>query len=132
MSDDEEPLADLAAEVDRRRDREREADDDAFTEVDVAAVDREKLWADLRGETAPGRTAAGEAEDDDARDVRTVDKSICHGCPHFGDPPALRCTHDGTDILSVVDSGRFRVADCPVVVEESELDLDATEFDARE
>lgn len=129
--DDEEPLADLAAEVDDRRNRERDAEDDAFARVDVAAVDREELWADLRAEPTSDGSASGQSTDD-GRDVRTVDKGTCHGCPHLGDPPALRCTRDGTDILSVVDSGRFRVANCPVVVEEPELDLDATESDVRE
>ena len=52
----------------------------------------------------------------DGRDVRTIPKETCHGCPHVGDPPELRCTHDGTDILAMPDADHFRVADCPMVV----------------
>ncbi|UPW01141.1 hypothetical protein M0R88_03325 [Halorussus gelatinilyticus] len=54
------------------------------------------------------------------RDVRTIPKTTCHGCPHFGDPPELHCTHESTDILAMVDSERFRVADCPIVVDGEE------------
>ena len=39
----------------------------------------------------------------------------CQSCPHFGDPPALSCTHEGTDIVAVVDGERFRVRNCPMV-----------------
>ena len=53
-------------------------------------------------------------------DVRTIPKETCHSCPHFGDPPELHCTHEGTDILAMTDADHFRVADCPIVVDGEE------------
>jgi hypothetical protein len=108
----------------RRRKRER---GDAFESVNVGDLDGEKLWERLAagddGATVTVPPAeATEAEPDDGRDVRTISKRTCHGCPHFGEPPELACTHEGTDILAMPDSDHFRVADCPVVVDEESID----------
>jgi hypothetical protein len=128
------PLADVASTVDeRRRRRDRDADD-PFESVDVGELDGEKLWEQLaEGDDAatvavPSEaTVEGEADGatDDAavesgRNVRTIPKDTCHGCPHFGDPPELRCTNEGTDILAMTDADHFRVADCPMVVDGEE------------
>jgi hypothetical protein len=123
----DEPMADLARQIAGRKEGEAESVDDVFTAVDVGAVDRDELWADLRNDDEPERITVASSETDEGRDVRTIDKGTCHGCPHLGDPPELHCTHEGTEILSVVDTGRFRVADCPVVVEEADLGFDAGE-----
>ncbi len=118
------PLADLAAEVEQRRrsdqsTRDRSDLDDTFTEVNVEDVDVDDLWTDLMGEDSGDLVvAASPEESEDDRDVRTIPKTTCHGCPYFAEPPAVNCTHDGTDILSMVDTERFRVADCPMVVDE--------------
>ncbi|MFC7082463.1 hypothetical protein [Halorussus caseinilyticus] len=137
------PLADVASAVDERRRRKRD-ETDAFESVDVGDIDGEKLWEELaeRGDEGEGATAAVSAdaptaESADAtevaettspdpaasasdRDVRTIPTETCHGCPHFGDPPDLACTHEGTDILAMPDTGHFRVADCPMVVDGEE------------
>lgn len=120
------PLADVATEVDDRRQTREEASD-PFESVDVGKLDGEKLWEQL-AEGDDGATAAvplevtPEAEwDEEGRGVRTISKDTCHGCPHFGDPPKLACTHEGTDILAMTDSRHFRVADCPMVVEEEDV-----------
>ncbi|WP_193570137.1 MULTISPECIES: hypothetical protein [Halorussus] len=123
--DREGPLADVAAAVDERR-RERDGDDvDAFDSVEVGELDGEELWERLaEGEDEPAVTAPPEAEDDgewsDGRDVRTIPKATCHGCPHFGDPPELACNHEGTDILAMPDAEHFRVAGCPMVGDDEE------------
>ncbi|QHS17888.1 hypothetical protein GWK26_12430 [haloarchaeon 3A1-DGR] len=55
---------------------------------------------------------AGDAEYDD----RIVDKrEYCQRCPYSTDPPTLACTHDGTEIVEVVEMDRFRVRNCPMV-----------------
>ncbi|WP_327051301.1 hypothetical protein [Halomicrococcus gelatinilyticus] len=123
----DEPMADLVSEIEERRDRADASVDDAFTAVDVGEVDRDELWADLRGDDGTDRVSVRAAEDDADRDVHTVDKATCHGCPHLDDPPELRCTHEGTEILAVEDTEHFRVADCPVVAEETDLGFDADE-----
>jgi hypothetical protein len=124
------PLADVASEVDERRRRREESGD--FESVDVGELDGEKLWEQLaEGDDGPTVTVPPEeapaAEQDVDRDVRTIPKQTCHGCPHFGEPPELACTHEGTDILAMPDSDHFRVADCPMVDEES---IDAFEIES--
>ncbi|MFC4447654.1 hypothetical protein [Halorussus aquaticus] len=121
------PLADVAAEVDERR-REGTDEADAFESVEVGALDGEELWDRLAeaedDADGPTVTVASDAADPTEpaadRDVRTIPKATCHGCPHFGDPPELACTHEGTEILAMPDTDHFRVADCPVVVEGEE------------
>ncbi|WP_458205711.1 hypothetical protein [Haladaptatus sp. NG-SE-30] len=116
-----EPLADLAAEVETRRSYEKESIDDSFVEVevDVDDIDADDLWDDLLAEDSGELVVtAPREESEDDRDVRTIPKSTCHGCPHFGEPPTLHCTHDGTDILALDDMEHFRVADFPMVVDE--------------
>ena len=127
------PLADVASEVDERR-RRTTGTDDPFESVEVGEVDGEQLWERLaEGDdqipiSVPPEETDGE-DDLDGRDVRTIPKATCHGCPHFGEPPKLACTHEGTDILEMPDSEHFRVADCPMVVEEEKLGALSTEAD---
>ena len=126
------PLADLAATVDERRhDRASESDElaDGFTVEEVSELDREELWADLRGE-AEGRDASESPPSADAasdRAVRTIRKRTCHGCQFFGEPPDLHCTHDGTAIVEMVDTEQFRVADCPMVDDDESVQVDGAE-----
>ncbi|WP_238392123.1 hypothetical protein [Halorussus amylolyticus] len=122
------PLSGVASEVDERRRRRRATDDDPFESVEVGELDGEKLWEQLaEGDGDDGISVAVPPDEPDAtgrfagRDVRTIPKRTCHGCPHFGDPPELACTHEGTDILEMPDTDHFRVADCPMVVDETEL-----------
>lgn len=122
------PLADVATQVDERRRRGRDTTD-AFESVDVDELDGEKLWERLADDDGGGPSVsvpAGETvevddEWGDDRDVRTIPKETCHGCPHFGEPPTLACTHEGTAILAMPDVDHFRVADCPVVVDDEEI-----------
>lgn len=87
------------------------ADATTGTTADSAATDSTADWVADAADTADGHAG---------REVRTIPKATCHGCPHFGDPPELACTHEGTDILAMVDSDHFRVADCPMVVDGEE------------
>lgn len=124
-SDRDGPLGDLAATVDERISARSEDDagdgtfDDLFEQEDVAALDREQLWERLENEDDPPVTEL--LEDD--REIREIDKySYCNQCEHFSEPPAVGCTHEGTDILELASLERFRVADCPVVLEDEELE----------
>jgi len=127
------PLADVASAVDERR-RRREGDADGpFESVDVAEIDGEALWERLTDDDGDfevaAATAVADAEWLDGRDVRTIEKSTCHSCPYFDDPPAVACTHEGTDILEMPDVDHFRVADCPMVVDDDEVGGIATDAD---
>ena len=117
-------------------------DEDPFDRMSVEEIDEETLWSSLEsGETtgvgadvgaeslsdadvdteslggagpAPGVESVGD-DGSGGREHVVPKKKYCQSCPHFGDPPALSCTHEGTDIVAVVDGERFRVRNCPMV-----------------
>jgi hypothetical protein len=128
-----EPLGDLTEEIEERRKRREGADGfaDAFEDVSVESADTDSVWEELSQEDAePTAEPVVEPESGDSavdadlgdRDVRVIDKrSFCQGCRYFSAPPSVACSHEGTDILELVDAGHFRVADCPMVVEAEQL-----------
>jgi len=130
-SGEDAPLSDLRRDVDERGDREDPDDDDfeeLFAEMEVGDVDEAEVWAELADSADepvvdPGvvTEAVGESADADG-DTTVVEKSLCHGCPHFADPPETACTHDGTTIEAEVDTDHFRVRNCPVVAEREARD----------
>jgi hypothetical protein len=144
---DRAPLGDLASRVrERRESRESGADrsDDApFEEMSAGDVDGEAVWeslsdsseeagaADVVDPAAAPDEAGPEREDveavprgeaDAARPDHVVPaRSFCEQCRHFSEPPAVACTHEGTDIVELVDLDRFRVRGCPVVEERADV-----------
>jgi hypothetical protein len=115
------PLGDLAAGIDGRRERKSKADEALFDEVDVGELDADELWAQVETDE-PTVEPRGE------REIREVQKrKYCSQCPHFADPPDVGCGHEGTDILEQVDMEHFKVADCPVVLEDERLEDVTTE-----
>ena len=130
--DRREPLGDLSEKIERRR--QRRDDDkfaDAFEDVSAESVDTDAVWEELSREDAEptAEPAFDDASDGSAydgdlgdRDVRVIDKrSFCQGCRYFAEPPEVACSHEGTDILELVDVAHFRVADCPMVAEAEAL-----------
>lgn len=117
--DPDAPLGDLAARVEDRRRRDRDAGgeyDDLFTEHRTDELDRETLWEQVTADE-PTETAA-----EDERDVREISKrTYCQGCEYFSDPPDVSCGHEGTEILEATDLEHFRVVNCPVVKEDERL-----------
>lgn len=120
------PLGDLAATVERRRAEAADPAsgspsdefDDLFERKDVAELDPDRLWERLEGDDSEPADLF-----EDEREIRTVDKrEYCHQCEHFATPPNVGCTLEGTDILDMPELDRFRVADCPVVLEDEELE----------
>lgn len=111
--DDELPLEDLADELrsDWREDL-GEVAEDAFIEVEVDEIDRESIWAELEG------TADASFEHSAENEERVIPKrSFCHRCRYFAEPPDMSCTHEGTEIIELVDMDHYRVLDCPIVLE---------------
>ena len=111
-------------------------DEDPFEQMSVGEIDEETLWASLGSDetTGVGVGAASNAETGSLGDVgpapgvesvgdagstlpeHVVPKdTYCQSCPYLDDPPALACTHEGTEIVEVVDNERFRVRNCPMV-----------------
>jgi hypothetical protein len=145
---DDAPLSDLVRRIERRRSKERDADrsgerrdptdgaaatndaESLFESMAVETVDSEAAWAGLvekddgTAGVAPAGTGAGDAVepvDDELRghDDHVVPKSkFCQQCPHLAAPPELACTREGTEIVEVVETDRFRVRNCPMVDED--------------
>lgn len=116
------PLADVAAEVDRRRAAADEDDlfEEAFADVSVE-VDDEDVWERLDAD-AEIREASADATPEGVVE-RVVDKALfCQRCEHFDEPPEMGCTHEGTEIVELVDVEHVRVRDCPVVAEREHLE----------
>jgi len=62
-----------------------------------------------------------EADASDAGESVVPKHRYCESCEHFEAPPAVRCTHPGTEIRELVDMEHFRVFDCPVVADRREM-----------
>jgi hypothetical protein len=97
-----------------------------FTEVDVDEMDDEEVWARLdesdgeNGETAPGAspetgTAAREPAVPTSGETVVDKRSFCERCEHFSEPPEVSCGYPDGEIVELVDTGRFRVRNCPIV-----------------
>ena len=115
------PLSDLAATVadrDGGTDDSSPGIDELFEREDVTDVDSERLWQRLENDEPVAEPARAKE-----REVREIEKGgYCHQCEHFAAPPTVACTLEGTDILEVTSFERFRVADCPVVLEDEALE----------
>lgn len=125
--DGDAPLSDLV-------ERTRAADDEdavmeAFESVEVDAVDAAALWDQLEtsppdaGPTDATVTDGPAATDDGERDVQTIPiREYCMRCQYFSAPPEVRCEHAAGEILELVGTDEFRVADCPIVGGSEELE----------
>jgi len=108
-------------------------DEDPFDRMSVGEIDEETLWSSLGSdgasadidadvgtvplgdvEPASGVESVGDAGSEAREHVVPKDK-YCQSCPYLDEPPALACTHEGTEIVAVVDNERFRVRNCPMV-----------------
>lgn len=133
-SDEGAPLEEMAGDVRKRRERrEQEPESDPFEEMDIGNVDGEAVWEELlteeemsEAERAVGAgvsaTEVGSASAGERIEHIVPKDQFCSRCPYLGDPPGLACEHDGTEIVEVTDSERFRVRGCPFAGrEESDL-----------
>lgn len=115
------PLGDLTARIRERQEADSgdgpTAVDDLFEAPTVESIDSEKLWEQLDREETVTDLVRTE------RDVREISKrSYCRQCEHFSEPPEVACTNTGTEILELTGMDTVRVADCPIVLEEEELE----------
>ena len=117
------PLGDITERVRARRDRDAAEDDSPFETMDVGELDGEEVWSELfeEGETEREKRIGIGAQVErveggrDYEDFVVEKAKFCKQCPHLGEPPLLSCSREGTEIIEVVDSERFRVRDCPMV-----------------
>jgi hypothetical protein len=114
-----------------------------FTDEGADDIDDGSVWSQLEGESADdgdtGEPAAtpeldlADEELDEAVDEavesagsgETVVKkrSYCEQCEYFSEPPDISCTYPGSQIIELVDTGRFRVRDCPIVERRENSDI---------
>ncbi len=94
---------------------------DIFEKIDVSNIDPETVWDTLGSARQPTVGGAAQHADPDGPVEHVVDKQeYCQDCPYFTEPPETACTHETATIVSVVDSDRFRVRDCPMVDPEND------------
>lgn len=106
--DKEDPFADLTEGF--------EGDPFEEGDWDASGAD-ESVWEDLSAEPEI------ETEEESGRRVSEVNKhSFCEQCEYFTAPPAIGCTHEGTEIMEFTDVETVRVADCPIVEERERLE----------
>ncbi|QLD84194.1 hypothetical protein HWV23_00230 [Natronomonas halophila] len=109
-------------------DVEAEDIDDPFEEVDIEEIDEDDVWEEITGETddtdvetvgeaeiSTGESALAAEAAADENEAIVRKSSYCQKCEFFADPPEVACTNEGTEIVELVDSDRFRVRNCPVV-----------------
>jgi hypothetical protein len=92
--------------------------DSAFAEMDVEQIDPEIVWQELT--SAQSRGSVGDVQDRTYADVSK--HSYCEQCEYFSEPPAVHCSHEGTEIVEFLDMETVRVVDCPVVTEREKLE----------
>lgn len=118
------PLEGLASSVRRRSQSDGDASDasrselaDLFDHEPIEGIDTDAIWEQIQHEDVIDPEVPAD------REVRDVPKAAyCHTCEHFSRPPAVACTNEGTDILEVATLETFRVADCPLVLENEALE----------
>ena len=85
-------------------------EDDVFQQRGAGDIDPDEAWADL--------ATSEEAGDESERRYAEVSKhSYCENCEWFSEPPAVSCTHEGTEIVEFLDMETVRLLNCPVVEE---------------
>lgn len=126
------PFEDLARDVEERRrasDRVDTFDRLDTDEVGSDGVDADQVWEDLSTETESPSTPADadaeptpvDAESDGGEEYLVPKRSFCQQCEFFSAPPAVDCTHAGTEIVGIADSERFRVRNCPLVGDDARV-----------
>lgn len=101
--------------------------EDPFVEMDVEEIDEEDVWDEITAEETSAEaeameeaafaeeSAAGAAAVAEENETIVEKSSYCQQCEFFSEPPDVACTNQGTEIIELVDTNRFRVRNCPVV-----------------
>lgn len=118
LSDDEASPFDALGEVSTDEDVDQ-LFENAFTAESTEDTDGESVWEELASSTARWTGSGG------AADIDVVPKrNFCERCTHLSDPPEFRCTHDGTEIIELIDSDHVRVKECPIVKQRRGLETE--------
>lgn len=89
-------------------------EEDVFERQEVGDIDPDEVWEDL--------AVAEQVGDEAGRRYAEVSKhTYCENCEWFSEPPAVSCTHEGTEIVEFLDMETVRLLNCPVVEERRAL-----------
>ncbi len=81
---------------------------------ETGEIDGERVWAELEDQGVEDTEASGEEHVVPARE-------FCAQCEHVADPPDVRCTYEGSEIVEFVDRDTVRVRGCPIVARRREI-----------
>lgn len=144
VEQEDDPFTDLSAGAEDPSTDFGPSDNTLFTDEGVTGLDEEAVWERLEADgeddggddadpettpelgaaAGPDRTTRGE-EDDEGRETVVNKRSYCEQCEYFSEPPAVACTYPDAEIVELVDTGQFRVRDCPIVARRQNNDLAA-------
>jgi hypothetical protein len=107
------------------------SDNTLFTDEDGADLDEEAVWEQVDGDADEATTVPdldeepGESADGAVDTGETVVKkrTYCERCEHFSQPPEVSCSYPDSEIVELVDTGRFRVRNCPIVERRRSRDI---------
>jgi len=84
-----------------------------FTEEETGEIDADSVWEELEGGIDEGE-ASGEEH-------VVPTRAFCAQCDHVTDPPDVRCTYEGSEIVEFIDKNNVRVRNCPIVARRREV-----------
>ena len=117
------PLADLAADVDERREAAGEGlFERAFAEQPYEDVEGGDVWDAVEEDETSEFGAIGEVIEEGEKTFVVSKRNFCERCRHFSEPPEVRCTYEGAEIREFVDMDHVRLYDCPIVEERGLLE----------
>lgn len=109
------------------------SDNTLFTDEGTSEIDDEAVWDQVEGDadgdgaeaaTVPEEALDGAAEPSvDTGETVVKKRSYCERCEHFSQPPEVSCSYPGSEIVELVDTGRFRVRNCPIVERRQSRDI---------
>jgi hypothetical protein len=105
----ESPFDELASDVGESSSGDVDFDhlfEEMSTEAD--GIDAESVWAEL------GSAGVGNGETSGEEHIVPT-RAFCAQCEHVADPPEVRCTYEGSEIVEFVDKDNVRVRNCPIM-----------------
>lgn len=110
---------------------ELDGEDNPFADIaadaDVDAGGADNLFEDIGVEDPLEAPSGPQPDEPEGPVVEPVElgtdtvvvpaSTYCRGCEYFDEPPEVRCTHSGTQIVELVDLNRFKVRNCPIVAQ---------------
>jgi len=98
--------------------------EEMFVEQEAGDLDTESVWETLEGTEREGGKQDGgglEGETSEGDEHVVSAREFCADCEHAAEPPEVRCTYEGSEIVEFVDKNTVRVRNCPIVARRNKL-----------